>query len=243
MVNIGQGAEQMHTLINMTVKNFLTRPVEEREPFMIGYDGLGINLCWVRWEEALKDFPENILGGFSDRNEEDAVHTEPSGILFAVEDGNITSPEIYVSTLAENPIFYITTEETERMSALAKERFPAFEKVFRKEYKQPAETKKSLFKKVFGSKNEDVPGWQFLVKLGLPVDDPDKSGSVAEHLWFEVLAINGTNITAKLLNQPYWIAAANEEDINTYPMEFLTDWLIYSPDDTYTSDSIYMLEH
>lgn len=239
ILNINQGAEQMNTLLNMTVKKFLSNPAKERETFEIGYDGMGINLCWLRWEEALKDLPKNILGGFADRDEVDNVHAEPSGILFAVEEGNMISPEIYAKTLADNPIYYITTAETERMSALAKERFSAFERVFKKEYKEVE--KKSFLKSLFGSKKEDEQSWTFLVKLGLTVDDPN-SGSEKEHLWFEVSAIDNGRITGKLLNQPYWISGLNEGDVNTYPLEVLTDWLIYSPDNTYTTDSIYVRE-
>ncbi len=238
ILNFHQGTDQMNTLINMTAKKFLSDPTKERERFTIGYDGMGIDLCWLRWEEALKLLPQNILGGFQDREEVDSPHSEPSGILFAVEDGNMISPEIYVSTLSENPIYYITTEETNRMSRLAKERFSSFEKVFRREHHEPE--KKSFFKKIMSSKKEE-PGWTFLVKLGLTVDD-DKSGSEKEHLWFDVLSIENSQIKGKLLNQPYWISALNEGDINTYPLDLLTDWIIYSPDNTYTSDSIYILE-
>ena len=239
MLNFSQGAEQMNTLINMTVKKFLTDPAKEKERFTIGYDGMGINLCWLRWEEALKDLPQNILGGAGDRDEVDNVHAEPSGILFAVEDGNMISPEIYTSTLAENPIYYITTEETNRMSALAKERFGVFANVFSKEHKQPE--KKSFLKSLFNSKKEeDEAGWTFLVKLGLIVDNSD-SETDKEHLWYEVISIAGNQIEGKLLNQPYWIAALNEGDIKTYPLDLLTDWVIYSPDNTYTPDSIYLL--
>lgn len=239
MLNFKQGAEQMNTLINMTVKKFLSHPAKEKERFTIGYDGMGINLCWLRWEEALKDLPENILGGASDRDEADNVHAEPSGILFAVEDGNMISPEIYASTLAENPIYYITNEETERMSALAKERFSSFEKVFEKEHKKPE--KKSFLKNIFCSKKEEEPGWTFLVKLGLTVDNPE-AGSEKEHLWYEVQGIENDKIEGKLLNQPYWISGLNEGDIKSYPLDLLTDWLIYSPDNTFTTDSIYLLE-
>ncbi|NDV94695.1 DUF4026 domain-containing protein [Dysgonomonas sp. 521] len=239
LLNFGQGAEQMNTLINMTVKKFLSDPAKEREKFTIGYDGMGINLCWLRWEEALKDLPKNILGGASDRDEADNVHAEPSGILFAVEDGNMVSPEIYAPTLAENPIYYITTEETNRMSALAKERFASFEKIFTREYKRPE--RKSFLKNLFNTRDEEQLGWTFLVKLGLLVDDPETE-SEKEHLWYDVISIENDKIEGKLLNQPYWISGLNEGDINTYPIEVLTDWIIYSPDNTFTPDSIYQLE-
>lgn len=239
MLNFSQGSEQMQTMVNMTVKKFLTHPAQEKERFTIGYDGMGINLCWLRWEEALKDLPQNILGGAADRDEADNVHAEPSGILFAVEDGNMISPEIYAPTLAENPIYYITNEETARMSALAKERFYAFEKIFRKEHKEPE--KKSFFKKMFAGKDEaEQNKWTFLVKLGLTVDDAE-AGSEKEHLWFDVQSVTDNKITGKLLNQPYWISGLNEGDVNEYPVDVLTDWIIYSPDNTYSPDSIYQL--
>lgn len=237
MVNIKQGAEEMHTLLNMVAKRFLTDRSLENEKFVIGYDGMGINICWLRWEEALKDFPKNILGGFDERDDEN--HSEPSGILFAVEDDNMISPEIYATTLADNPIYYITNEETERMSSLAKERFHMFKETFLNKGKK--NEKKSFLGKLFGSKktNEDV--WGFIIKLGLTTDNPDEN-TEKEHLWFEVLDIdNNDNITGKLMNQPYWIAGLNEGDIKFYPMDLLTDWLIYGTEETYSTDTIYRL--
>lgn len=239
MLNIGDGAEQMHILTNMTVKKFLSNPAKERERFTIGYDGMGINLCWLRWEEALNDFPSDILGGMADREGEGNIHCDPGGVLFAVEDQNMVSPEIYAQTLAVNPIYYITTEETQRMSALAKERFGSFAKIFQAKYINP--DKKNLFQKMFGKKNNQDENWSFLVKLGLNVDD-EETNDEREHLWFEVLQINGDKIKGKLLNQPYWIAKLNEGDVNEYSTDVLTDWIIYAPEATYTPDTIYELQ-
>ena len=239
MLNITQSIEQMHTLLNMTVKKFLTDPAKEKEKFVIGYDGMGINLCWLRWEEALNDFPAKILGGIDDRSEEDNIHAAPSGVIFAVEDKNMISPEIYGPTLADNPIYYISTDETNRMSALAKERFGMFKEVFEKENPW-RDKKKSLIKNIFGSKKQDESQWAFLVKLGLEVDN-NETGNEKEHLWFEALSIDGDEIEAKLLNQPYWIASLKEGEIYKYKTDVLTDWIIYGPETTYTTDSIYQL--
>jgi hypothetical protein len=76
-------------LLNLDFTNYhtlLSDPAKEREKFTIGYDGMGINLCWLRWEEALKGLPQDILGGFRNREGTDNPHAEPSGILFAVEE-------------------------------------------------------------------------------------------------------------------------------------------------------------
>lgn len=239
MVGIKQYAEQMYTLLNMVVTKFLTHPAKEKETFMIGYDGMGIDLCWLRWEEALQDFAPDMLGGLNERAEENNIHAEPVGVLYAVQDKNMVSPEIYGKTLADNPIYYISTEETLRMSSLAKERFNFFKQVFEKEGPKPE--KKSLLGKLFKSKEEKQPEWGFIVKLGLDVDDAESSSSEKEHLWYDVLAIDGDNITGRLMNQPYWISGLNEGDVRTYPSEMLTDWMIYGPEKNYTSDTIYEL--
>lgn len=239
MLNITQGVEEMNTLLNMTVKKFISDPALERERFTIGYDGMGINLCWLRWEEALKEMPSNILGSMNDRKGEDNIHANASGVIFAVEDGNMVSPEIYAKTLADNPIYYISNEETFRMSALAMERFGLFKSAFEKENPWK-NNNKSLIKKLFKSDKPDESEWAFLVKLGIPIDGDDEN---KEHLWFEVSSIDDLdNMEVKLLNSPYWIPELKEGKKYNYPSSLLTDWVIYGPDSTYTTDTIYQLD-
>lgn len=242
LVNIKSGPNQMYDLINAAANQFVMDHFLENESFQIGYDGLGINLCWLRWEEAIKEFPENILGGLKDRKEEDGsynVHSEPSGILFALEEKNYVSPELYVKTLTDNPIYYIRTDETLRMSALAKERFHLFQEIFDKYIPQEIE-RKSFLGKFFKKKGEE-PQWSFLVKIGLVIDGA-KDDTEKEHLWYEVQSIDGDNVTGKLLNEPYWIKGLKKDDVKTYSLEhFLTDWIIYGPEESYTPDNIYRL--
>lgn len=246
ILNIYSNPKQMYDLLNNTANMFIMDHKKEKEIFVVGYDGLGIFLSWVRWEKALKMLPKNILGGLNDRkldNEKDYnAHTEPSGILYAVEDGNYISPEIYASTLANNPLLFVKSEETERMSLLAIERFDFFKDAF-EQFERTKKKKQSLLGKIFGKKNREEDDWQFLVKLGLVVDEAEDEED-KEHLWFEVIEIDNDKITVQLLNQPYWIKDLNEKDIKTYPThELLTDWVIYSPEYTYTPDSIYALKY
>jgi uncharacterized protein YegJ (DUF2314 family) len=238
MLNFGSGPQQMYDLINNVVKMFLSKPIKENEIFTTGYDGMNINLIWLRHEEIMKDLPSTILGGGKDRVGKDNPHKEPSGILFGVEDGNFVSPEIYASSLAQNPIYYISNEETYRMSELAKERYTYFVSLFNK---HAAKNKKSFFQRIFKRKEDDDKRQPFIAKLGLTVDNAN-SATEKEHLWFEVLSCTDNKIKGKLLNQPYWISSLNEGDINTYPIELLTDWMIYDSDgNRYTPDSIYQL--
>lgn len=243
MVNIKSGAQEMYSLLTNTANMFIVDHFKENEIFQVDYDGLGINLCWLRWEDALKGLPEDMLGGLNERmvgeEDEENDHAGPSGVLLAVEDGNYSSPEIYGSTIADNPIFYIKTEETIRMRELAKERFHFFEEVFQK-YGVKEAPKKSFIGKLL-KKEAAESGWRFLVKIGLLVDEAETENDM-EHLWFEVMEMNGDKVTVKLLNQPYWIKALNENDIKTYPiMEVLTDWVIYGPETSYSPDNIYQL--
>jgi hypothetical protein len=241
VLNITDGAQQLYDLMSVVVKKFLDEPAMEREKFQIGYDGLGINLAWTRWEDAITDIPATALGGGSDREGDDNVHAEPSGVLFAVEEDNsLVSPQIYISSLSDNPIYYISGDETRRMSYLAKERFPFFRDVY--EQQQSVPEKKSFLGKLMGKKKDaEAEPWQFLVKLGLTVDDA-AAETEKEHLWFDVVSLDDDIIEAKLLNQPYWISVLNEGDVGRYPFELLTDWIIYSPEGhSYTTDSIYRL--
>lgn len=240
ILNISDGYQQMNDLLQRVVDKFIKDPAKENEKFQIGYDGMGINMAWLRWEEALKDLPSDILGGLENRSGENNVHAEPSGILFAVEENNLISPQIYTKTLSDNPIFYISTDETNRMSALAKERFASFKNVFDKYGNGNRSDKKSFLKKLFSKKDQQQ--WRFMVKLGLTVDNAEEE-TEREHLWFDVLSINENTIEGELINQPYWIASLKQGDIHKYPIDLLTDWLIYGPENNYTSDSIYQLEY
>ena len=247
MLNIHSNPKQMYDLLNNTANMFIMDHIKEKEVFAVGYDGLGIYLSWVRWEKALKNLPKDLLGGINDRISEDEedynvnIHAVPSGVLYAVEEGNYTSPEIYASTLADNPILYINSEETERMSSLAKERLDFFKEAFH-QFGKTKKKKQSKLNKLFGKKNQEEETWEFQVKLGLVVDDAEDE-SDKEHLWFEVIDFENDQITVLLLNQPYWIKALNKEDIKTFPVfELLTDWIIFSPEETYTPDSIYALQ-
>lgn len=234
MMNFTEEPKVMSDMLSMVAKKFVDDPAPEGEKFAVAYDGSGLDMAWMRWEKALELMPGKILGGRDDRHDEEGgpnVHADPSGILFALNDkGEFVSPEIYAKTLNEDPIYFISNEETERMSALARERFPYFRTIFNtKRYANgaPAVDEEGKYE------------WNFIVKLGLPVDDGEEGER--EHLWFEVLSIANDAIEAKLLNQPYMIEALDEGDVGVYTAESLTDWLIYGPDQAYNTDTIYQL--
>lgn len=234
MMNFTREPKVMFDMINMIAKKFVDDPAPEGESFAVAYDGSGVDMAWIRWEHALAKFPEDILGGVGDRADNDGepnIHADPSGILFAVDkDGEFVSPEIHAKALSEDPLYFISTEETNRMSALARERYPYFRTVFN--------TKR--YNGVPAMNAEGQYEWNFIVKLGLQTDNADDEND-REHLWFEVLSLANDAIEAKLINQPYMIERLNEGDVGVYTTDVLTDWLIYGPNSAYNTDTIYQL--
>ncbi|WP_313580092.1 DUF4026 domain-containing protein [Chishuiella sp.] len=168
MLNIKNGIEQLNSALDMIVNAFIKADYRspENQEFNIGYDGLDITFCWKRWEDVVKNYQTNIPGGYNDRQPENENY-EPSGVLLAVQEGITVSPEIYSSTIADNPIFFISDQETERMSAMAYQRFDDYKKVF---------------KKYFNPEADEENYWRFLVKLGFEVNHEMKK----EHIWFDV---------------------------------------------------------
>ena len=112
----------------------------------------------------------------------------------------------------------LSTSETNRMKALAAERIDF------------------LFQAFSDKRNH------LLVKLGLLVDESYRSESNdREHIWFEVTDLQDGQITAKLTQEPYYIAGLHEGHVGTYSPEDVTDWLIFTPERRLTPDDVYLL--
>lgn len=134
------------------------------------------------------------------------------------------TPEVYAATIADNPIFFISDQETERMSALAYQRFESYKKAFNT---------------YFNPEADEENYYRFLIKLRFNVDHEMNN----EHIWFDVYGINENNeIFGVCLNRPYAVEGLNEGDEGLYPQEMITDWLIYTPTNTITPDNIYTIE-
>lgn len=223
MINVRNGVEELHGFLHLVAKMFIDEQPAENEEFTVGYDGLGIKLCWRRWEDVVVTLPADVTGGLNDRKDKTDIHCEPTGVLLGSQENEVCSPEIYVKTLQEDPLLFISNEETQRMSDMAKERFDYFT---------------DALKNHLGDE-----GWGFLVKLGYGVDDA-QSENDKEHLWFEVNGFEDGMLMAELLNDPYWISRMKKGEIGVHSPEQLTDWMIYSPiapGNSFTPDSIYQL--
>ena len=167
--------------------------------------------------DGLKEYKNLDLGGPQDR--EDGHNTKTSLIfLYKSEEDEenkvLTKVSEFNDLWGENPIFFISDEETARMKSLAMERFDYVKEEF---------------------KNKDN---HIIIKIGLPVDDDGNF----EHIWFELLEFVGDKFKAKLLQEPYDVKDIHEGDERNFTVEDVTDWIIYTPSFSVTPGSAYLLK-
>lgn len=171
----------------------------------------------IPWTNGLKEYKNLILGNTDDRKD---GHNSKTSIIFVYKNeedekqGKLTAVSEFDDLLADNPVFFISDEETARMKALAAERFN--------------------FVKEAASKEEN----KVILKIGLPIEG-DKSN--CEHIWFELIEFDGDKFKAKLTQEPYNVEGIQKGDENWYTVEDVTDWLIYTPNFTVNPGNAYLL--
>ena len=163
-----------------------------------------------------------MTGGKADREE---GHNENTCAVFvypseeSVDQGEYSSLDIYDALLQDNPIYMITTSETNRMRALAAERLP-------------------FFTAAFADKRN-----QLLGKFSLLIDEEYRTeDNCREHIWFEILDIQEGRFHARLTQEPYYVSGVHEGFECEFGPEDLTDWLIFTPERRISPDDVYLLE-
>lgn len=196
---------------------------EYGSPFFLAYvaQNTPLVITLIDWDEAISCYPPDMLGGKNDRED---GHNEDTCAIFvyptpeSADERKYSSLAVYDDLLQDNPIYMLSTSETNRMKALAAERIDF------------------LFQAFSDKRNH------LLVKLGLLVDESYRSESNdREHIWFEVTDLQDGQITAKLTQEPYYIAGLHEGHVGTYSPEDVTDWLIFTPERRLTPDDVYLL--
>ena len=202
----------------------LEKPLEPEEPMFVARlsadDVLVATL--LPWQDALKFYDENILGGGADRGEGHNGETSCIFVYVSEEDyarRTLSHVSVFDEVLAENPLYMISTQETERMKALALERLPYLRRC---------------------TGNADA---KILMKLGILVDDAENSGDNREHMWFELKEISDTSLVAELINEPYYVKKIKLGDVGEYPIHMITDWIILLPEQRITPDDVYLLDY
>ncbi len=171
----------------------------------------------LSWVDGLKEYEKLALGNAKDRQE---GHNSKTSIVFVYKseqdekNRKLSKVTEYNTLLQNNPIFFISNEETARMKALAMERFD--------------------FVKEAASKKEN----KIIVKLGLRTDDSEDD---FEHIWFELIEFEGDKFKAKLIQEPYRVPNIHEGDEGWYTVNDVTDWTIYTPEFSVIPGTAYLL--
>ena len=208
------------------ITTFASRLLDKKEEFIpkesSAYIGRMSNdqpivVTYLSWVEGLKEYKNPKLGGVLDRKE---GHNSKTGIIFIYkneydeENRKVSRITEYNSTLGDNPIYFLSNEETARMKKLAIERF--------KFVKEQSENKEN----------------KVIIKIGLHQTDDENE---FEHIWFELMEFDGEKFKAKLLQEPYFVKNMHQNDEGWYTVEDVTDWVIYTPKYSVTPNTAYLL--
>ncbi len=217
------------------IENLAVRIIESEEPVFPGQPVFIARFCDddafvvtpVNWKEALKYYPEATMGTAEDREGEDNVHADNTYVIMAYRNEDDAKNQVYTPVqeykdlLENNPMYFFSTEETDRMRRLAAERI---------EYLR------------MGSA---LPERKILAKIGLIVDDEyqdeDNDEVQREHIWFDVQNVGPDTVTAELTQEPYYVSGIKPGDVRTYPFSDITDWLILTKEARITPDDVYLL--
>ena len=176
-----------------------------------------IVVTYISWTKALEEYKNLNLGSALDRKN---GHNSKTSVIFIYKNENdekqekITKVSDYDKLWGDNPIFFISNEETERMKIVAMERFN--------------------FVREAAKKKEN----KIIIKIGLKINESDKF----EHTWFELIEFEGEEFRAKLLQEPYNVKDIHKGDERLYTVKNVTDWVIYTPNFTVVPGNVYLLK-
>lgn len=218
---------QTHYNILETLANRLlefTEVPEPGEPIYLARvtEKIPLYVTMADWKEAVAQYPKEMLGGEKDRV--DSHNENTCGIFVyptyeALQNREYAPIRVFDKLLKENPIYMISTKETERMKRLAKERLP------------------------YMLKSAENPDYKILVKIGLDIDEEFREQqNQFEHIWFELLEVSEHSLRGRLIQEPYYVKSMHEGSEGSYPLEKITDWCIYTKNGRLTPDDAYLME-
>lgn len=213
---------RQHYNLIMTYAMFLidkdiTNPQKKGQYIGRLINGTPIVVTCISWIDGIFEYKKLKLGNMKDRKN---GHNSKTSIIFLYtseeneRNGVLSKVSIYDELWGENPLFFFSNEETERMKLLAKERF-------------------GFVLNEFKNKENEI-----LIKIGLPLKEKDSF----EHIWFELIEIKGNKFKAKLTQEPYDIPNIHTGYEDWYTLNDVTDWIIYTKEFAVNPSNAYLLE-
>lgn len=172
----------------------------------------------VSWTVALNEYENLALGNADDRKNE---HNSKRNVIFlykSAEDANnkiLTKLNEYNNRWSENPLFFISDDETNIRTAIARERF-------------------HYLKELAKDENNEI-----LVKIALPVPD----SSQREHIYFRLVSFEKEGFRAVLLQSPYANIDMAPGDESYFTIDDVSDWLVYTEKGTIYPSHVYLLDY
>ena len=212
-----------HYNLLSTYASYLLDDVEDKNIY-----GKGIHLGYLSnnqpivatcliWTNALDIYDDLQLGNIDDRRDGHNSKTSPIFVYQSQQDElnmQVSQVSVYNGLWEDNPLFFISTDETKIRTIIAKERF-------------------KYVKQLSLNKDNDI-----LVKIALPVDN----GQNYEHIYFRLISFEGEKFRALLLQEPYADVGIHQGDEGIYGVEDISDWFVQTPDGSITPTSAYILE-
>lgn len=182
---------------------------EKEGGFFIGMlsdsDTIPVVVTAVPWTDALSEYPNISNGGLDERRD---GHNSRTNVVFLYKSSEDRKNDVrskfsvYDDLWEKNPLFFISSKETHRLSMIARERFETAKKAFAK-------------------------GCPVLIKIGLLVDDPANDNE-REHIWFELKSVEEKGFVAKLTQEPFNVSGIHKGDERFLTVNDITDWMVMS---------------
>lgn len=210
----------IETLANRLLE--MEEPLQNGEPLFLARmtEEIPMVVALASWQEIVGNYPDDMLGGRKDREEGHnqntcivCVYAEPDDI----EKRKYSHVSVFDEFMKDNPIYMISTKETERMKRQAAERLNYMAEAF---------------------KNKDN---KIIVKVGIEMDEEfRREQNQFEYIWFELLEVLDGSIKGKLIQEPYYVKGMHEGSMGEYSFDAIADWLIYTKERRLTTDDVYL---
>lgn len=205
-------------LINaLAIQLIYDREMITNHDFVIAYgEDRYIEVSLLPWQEAVTSdllitkkglFKKKVQPFSGDLNDRDDAHGKPAMVLFGYINEQVCHLNDYGDVLNNDThiVRFLPNEETERMTALAKEKFALLQQCFQHNPPQSEQ-------------------WNYTLKMACTSNTTE----AREHMWFELKAIQADHIQAVLINDPFNIPEMKNGDMLTLSLDKMTDWAIYS---------------
>lgn len=181
-----------------------------------GFDlsfGSDVSIRLRPWEDVVAQLPPGTLGGAQDRETDE--HTGWRLVVCDQHTDGEYSIEKFLGSVQGDPIFWLSDEESERRAHLARVRF--------------GHAAAAWYSSQFSQRRMGI-------KVGVPFNDArddlaemiDRDrlpkGISREHMWFELLAIEGKTLVGKLESEPVFATYMKRGETYRLPLGQLSEF-------------------